>query len=816
MNQPDWEKVEKLFEEAIELDKDKRISFLKNKCGNNKKLFDEVVSLLEADENVNPVLDKKASDIINIEEKINFIGQQIGVYKIIKEIATGGMGSVFLAERCDGIFEQKVALKIIKPGLSTIPIIRRFQHERQILANLQHPNIARLFDGGVTEDRRPFFTMEYVDGIPIDEYCDKNKLTINERLNLFIKVCEAVQYAHNNLVIHRDLKPSNILIKNDGTLKLLDFGISKVLSAESNNQDLPTITQAEINLMTPEYSSPEQIKNTQISVSTDVYSLGLILYKLLSGKPAHEFKTRSFHEYEKVVCEQKIPTPSTVLVKSNEQIEESVLFDISQNRKISLSKLKKVLNGDLDNICMMALRKEPERRYASAEMLAYDIERYLNSLPILARKESFIYTSKKFIVRHKAAVITAAVLFFIVNGLILFYTIQLKNERDRATFEAKKSEQVASFLQELFLVSDPDESKGETITARELLDRGAKNLKSSLETEPEIKAKLQNTIGKVYTNLGMYNSAEDIFQSIKENSNLEKLDKETYISTLINLGSIYRLRGKFKLAEDILMNAKSRCEKYLKKNNPLFGDCFLNLGGYYYEMGVFDKSYNFYKKAEQVYKFNFGEENSQFVDAIYSLAILEFDEGNSKKSDSLYRKALEINLKINGEINATTATIQNGLASVLRHTGEFEESKTLYQKVLKTRIKLFGNNHPDVAHTLNHLSRLYYNQEEYEKAEPLARRALEIRENLYNENHPEVMASRSSLAGTLIGLKKYYEAEKLYRLAHKAAVETLGENHPYTPAILGNIGIALMEQKKYSEAEKYISQSIEIIEKFQI
>ncbi|MCB0753031.1 MAG: protein kinase, partial [Ignavibacteriae bacterium] len=189
MNLPDWEKVEKLFEEAIELDKKEQLTFLKNKCGNNKKLFDEVLSLLEADENVNPVLDKKASDIINIEEKINFIGQQIGVYKIIKEIATGGMGSVFLAERCDGIFEQKVALKIIKPGLSTIPIIRRFQHERQILANLQHPNIARLFDGGVTEDRRPFFTMEYVDGIPIDEYCDKNKLTINQRLNLFIKVC---------------------------------------------------------------------------------------------------------------------------------------------------------------------------------------------------------------------------------------------------------------------------------------------------------------------------------------------------------------------------------------------------------------------------------------------------------------------------------------------------------------------------------------------------------------------------------------------------------------------------------------------------
>lgn len=255
-------------------------------------------------------------------------------------------------------FEQKVALKIVKPGLSTIPIIRRFQHERQILANLQHPNIARLFDGGITEDKRPFFTMEYVDGIPIDEYCDKNKLTINERLKLFIKVCEAVQYAHNNLVIHRDLKPSNILIKSDGTIKLLDFGISKVLSAESENQDLPTITQAEINLLTPEYSSPEQIKNSNISVSTDVYSLGLILYKLLSGKSAHEFKARTFNEYEKVVCEQTITKPSTVLHKENVGENEFSAVDISRFRKTQPKKLKNILNGDLDNICLMALRKE--------------------------------------------------------------------------------------------------------------------------------------------------------------------------------------------------------------------------------------------------------------------------------------------------------------------------------------------------------------------------------------------------------------------------------------------------------------------------
>jgi serine/threonine protein kinase len=813
MNQADWKKVQKLFNEAIELQKEERLQYLKEQCGQDLSLYNEVISLLSADEDIHPVLNKKASDLINIEEKLNFVGQQIGNYKIVEEIATGGMGTVFLAERCDGFFEQKVALKIVKPGLSTIPIIRRFQHERQILANLQHPNIARLFDGGITEDKRPFFTMEYVDGIPIDEYCDKNKLTINERLKLFIKVCEAVQYAHNNLVIHRDLKPSNILIKSDGTIKLLDFGISKVLSAESENQDLPTITQAEINLLTPEYSSPEQIKNSNISVSTDVYSLGLILYKLLSGKSAHEFKARTFNEYEKVVCEQTITKPSTVLHKENVGENEFSAVDISRVRKTQPKKLKNILNGDLDNICLMALRKEPERRYASVEMLAYDIERYLSSLPILARKESMAYTTKKFVIRNKTVVITAIALFFIVNGLILFYTIQLKNERDRATKEARKSEQAASFLTDLFLVSDPNQSKGETITARELLDRGASRLMAGLEEEPEMKSQLLNTIGKVYTNLGLYNSAEEIFLEIKGNKNLEVVDKETYTETLVNLGKTYGFNGKYELAGDLLMKAKNEGEKYLPPFHPLLGDIYNTIGGHYYQTAVFDSSYEFYRKAEQNFLINYGKESQQLATNLYNLGVLEFDKGNLQTSDSLYRKSLEMYLNINGELDAQTATAQNELASVLRHSGKFDEAEKLYLKALETRIKIFGNEHPDVAHTLNHISRLYYNQEQFEKAEPYVRQSLEIREKLYDVTHPEVSASKSSLAGTLMGLKQYEEAEKLYESAYNASMKKFGESHPYTPAILGNLATALMEQKKYKEAEEAMLNALRMLDK---
>ena len=806
-----WETVQKLFSEAIELEDAERIAFLKQKCEGDENLFNEVLTLLLADDEIHPILDKKASELINIEEKLNFVGEQIGSYKLTREIASGGMGTVFLAERSDGVFEQEVALKIIKPGLSTIPIIRRFQHERQILANLQHPNIARLFDGGVTEDRRPYFTMEYVDGVQIDEYCDENKLTIKQRLKLFIDVCNAVQYAHNNLVIHRDLKPSNILIEKDGTIKLLDFGISKVLSAESEQNDLPTVTQAEINLLTPEYSSPEQIKNSKISVSTDVYSLGSILYKLLSGRQAHEFKTRTFSEYEKVVCEKSIPKPSTVL--ENQNSEEESIEEICLNRNIQKGKLKKKLTGDLDNICMMALRKEPERRYASAEMFAYDIERYLTNLPIFARKESVSYTSKKFIQRHKTAVITAAVLFFIVNGLILFYTLQLKAERDKATIEAKKSEQVASFLQDLFLVADPNEAKGETITARELLDRGASRLMVGLEEEPEIKSQLLNTIGKVYTNLGLYNSAEELFLKIKESENLEALDKETYFETLVNLGKTYGYNGKYDLAGEILLKAKNVGEKYLPINHIQRGELYSSIGSHFYQIADFDSSYIYYKKAEQIFFINFGNESQQLAGLLYNMGVLEYDQGNLETSDSLYSESLKLYIKFNGELNAQTAKTQNELASVFRHRGKFDEAEKLYKKALDTRIKIFGNNHPDVAQTLNHISRLYYNQELYEKAEPYVRQSLEIRQNLYDDAHPEVSASKSSLAGTLMGLKRFEEAEKLYESAYNASMKKFGESHPYTPAILGNLGSALMEQKKYKQAEEAMLNALKMLEK---
>jgi serine/threonine-protein kinase len=802
-----WKRIEDLFSKAIDLEKDERIDFLKKECGEDIQIFNEVLSLLESDENIHPLLAKKASDLINVEQKINFIGQQIGSYRIIEEIASGGMGTVFLAERSDGLFEQKVALKIIKPGLSTIPIIRRFQQERQVLANLQHANIARLFDGGVTEDKRPFFTMEFVDGTPIDQYCDDKKLSIKKRLELFIKVCEAVQYAHNNLVIHRDLKPSNILIQDDGSPKLLDFGISKVLSAEGENLDMPTITQAEINLLTPEYSSPEQFRKQNISVSTDVYSLGLILYKLLVGRSAHEFSASTFSEYEQVVCEKSIAKPSSVLTRSDNEKTAG----ICNNRSVQENKLKKIISGDLDNICMMALRKDPNRRYASVEMLAYDIERYLNDLPILARRESFLYASRKFIARHKKAVAAAVIGFFVFNGLILFYTFQLKMEKDKAEREARKSEQIASFLQNLFLVSDPSESKGESITARELLDRGANSLQRSLEDDPEVKSQLLNTIGNIYTNLGLFNSAEDILRNIKDSESKNFIERETYIESLLALARLYRIEGKYDEAKEILDEAYRTASENLNSDHPLLGENYLSLGGYYYETGNYEDSYSYFHKAENMFRKKYGNMNEKVAGAMYNRGTLEFDRGNVNRTDSLYRAALNILINIKGELDTEVAEFQNGLGWILRHKGEYEESKEYYERALNTRIKLLGKDHPDVAHTLNHMARLYYNQGLFDKAEPIARDALQIRLNVFKEDHPEVTASRGSLASILFQKGNFVESEAIYRKAYLLSLNKMGENHPYTAAMKGNVGRVLMELGEYKEAEKYLLRSFELV-----
>jgi serine/threonine protein kinase len=396
-----WQQIEAVFEQTLELPAEKRSGFLKHRCGGDQQLRREVESLLDSHARAGNFIDNRTHFYQEFDEADVPLPQLIGPYRIVRELGRGGMGAVYLAERADEQYQKQVAIKLIKRGMDTDSVLRHFRNERQILAGFDHPNIARLFDGGTTEDGLPYFVMEYIEGLPIDEYCNKHTLALPEYLRLFREVCAAVTYAHRHLVIHRDIKRTNILVTADGVPKLLDFGIAKILQA--GDGALPFVTMTGMRLMTPETASPEQVRGEPVTTASDVYSLGVVLYELLTGRFPYRFSSQTPREIERAITEQAPEKPSTAVFKNQ------------QSKIIN----PKFIRGDLDNIVLMALRKEPARRYQSVEQLSEDIRRHLETRPVLARADTVSYRAGKFIRRNKIALAAGSlILLSLVAGLI--------------------------------------------------------------------------------------------------------------------------------------------------------------------------------------------------------------------------------------------------------------------------------------------------------------------------------------------------------------------------------------------------------------
>ncbi|MDQ7053776.1 MAG: serine/threonine-protein kinase, partial [candidate division KSB1 bacterium] len=431
-------------------------------------------------------------------------------------------------------------------------IVQRFRRERQILAQLQHDNIARVLDGGLTGDGQPYFTMEYVEGEPIDAYCDRHRLTIEARLRLFLQVCDAVHAAHRNLVVHRDLKPGNILVTPDGTAKLLDFGIARVLSHDGA---VPaTVQTGGLQVMTPEYASPEQVRGEPVTTASDVYGLGVVLYELLAGRRPYDFPERTPAQVEKVVTGTEPKKPSAAVHHPPKAATSGgdTLAAVSHARRSQPRRLQRLLAGDLDNICLMALRKEPERRYGSAAQLRDDIHRYLNSLPVAARPATLRYRVGKFMRRHTAAVAAATAGLILLAGLTGYYTTRLAAERDRAQAEAQKAQQVAGFLAGLFKTSDPSEARGRRITARELLDRGAARIERELATQPEVQANMMEVVGTVYQSLAQLDEAAELLEkSLSVREHFAGEVGPEIARTLWVLGKVRSQQGNYEAADSL-------------------------------------------------------------------------------------------------------------------------------------------------------------------------------------------------------------------------------------------------------------------------
>ncbi len=567
MQAENWKKVKQVLNDVLELETSARKTYLSKFDG---EIVSEVESLLAFETESEDALHLSAvefsRDFFDEDAENPLIGQQLGNYKIIRELGFGGMGAVYLGTRADGKFEQRAALKILKREMNTSAFRRRFQQEREILASLEHPNIARLLDAGTTDDKIPFLAMEYVEGLPIDDYCNKHRLDLNARLDLFRKVCAAVSFAHRNLIVHRDLKPSNILVNDEGTPKLLDFGISKILSAELEQINSATVTK--LGVMTPSYASPEQLQSKSVTTATDIYSLGVILYELLSGHRPFETKEANLREIYQAVLENEPPPPSALIADCGLRIADSESETIALPKYTKKQKIQtnpqfqipnpKSLIGDLDNIVLKALRKEPERRYSSAENLAEDIHRHQRGLPVTARPNTLSYRAEKYFKRNKAGVIGG---FFIVLAIIaglvttLWQARVAQAERAKAEKRFKDVRQLANSY--IFDVYPEIENLEGSLKAREKILTNALQYLDSLSNEAAGDLELQSELATAYEKIGDVQGAMTNSSLGNIQAGLDSYTKARKLREAVFAANPSNLEAKEKLANNYYTTART-------------------------------------------------------------------------------------------------------------------------------------------------------------------------------------------------------------------------------------------------------------------
>jgi eukaryotic-like serine/threonine-protein kinase len=858
----DWKQIKEIFSNALRLEGEDRKRYLEKACEDNKKLLNEVDSLLRAHDNQGP-LDKSLDNIKRTALSGNNLkdikGNIIGTYRITDVLGHGGMGNVFLAERADGQYDQKVALKVLRIGFTSENQVRRFIAERQILASLNHPNIATLLDGGLTEDGQPWFALEYVKGSPIDKYCNNHQLNLKQRLDLLLKVCDAVQTAHQKLIIHRDLKPSNILITDDGRVKLLDFGIAKVLNRDDLFSESAPLTRTGLLPLTPAYSSPEQIRGNPISTASDIYQLGIILYELLTGIRPYEVSGRTPSEIEQIICETLPERPSTAVTKltDSESKNGNLLSRFPHSWQNNPDQLRKRLRGDLDTIVMKTLRKEPGRRYESAEQLAADIRHYLAGRPVTAHPDSRSYRAGKFIRRHKTGFTATIIIILMLIGYaasITYHSQQTQVALRQAETETAKAEQVTDFLLSLFEASDPAETLGDTVTARVLLERGVHHAEA-LDEQPEVQAQMFDLTGQVYSRLGNYNQAIDLLNRALSIRNREFGEEDiTTASTKVQLATIMHKSGNYENAEPLLREALSTQRQLLSSDHPEVASTLSTLGGVLMGTGKYEEAESLLRQALQIQRRSFEGINLDVAETLNILGLLLDITGDTDAAESAMREAVEIRKALLSDLDPRVTMSLNNLGMLLRKKGDYTSAEPVYREALELKRSIYGDEHPSIATTLNGLGLLLRDMGKDEEAEPVIRESLAMRRALLDENHPRIAESLNNLGNLLetkgeleeatvyigdareklkhtfgemhpliayptIGLARinmkqgnYEYAEPLIRDAMAIRKNALPGDHPEVIEVMNMLGDCLMRKGNYNDAESLLLQAYEIIE----
>ena len=786
--------MEEVFQAALECEPERRSAYLDTSCNGDRLLREEVESLLASYQSRTFTEAAAFDDGLRLLERCeSLIGRNIGPYHVIREIGEGGMGAVYLAARADDVFEKQVAIKIMPQSLSTESMIQRFRSERQILASLEHPNITRLLDGGTTGDGLQYFVMEYIKGQPIDEYCEQQQLSTTERLRLFRIVCAAVHYAHQNLIIHRDIKPGNVLVTAEGVPRLLDFGIAKLLNPEGSLEtSAATLTVAR--LMTPEYASPEQVRGETVTTASDVYSLGVLLYELLAGRKPYRLTGKSAAEVERAICGEEPERPS-------------VAASTAVGRR---------LRGDLDNIILMAMRKERQRRYGSVEQFSEDIRRHLAGLPVIARPDTVGYRTTKFVARHKAGVAAAALLVLTLAAGVVATAWQARVAR----LETAKAQRINTFLQDMLSFSSssyasPNSRKDPDIKVSEVVEQAAKRAETELADQPEVLVDVQRTIGEIYYSQGRYDQAEQILRRSLEKRRRLYGDDSHGTAEALNLLANTLLRKGANPEADALFRKEIDIERKLARRGRLDVRAMAHALGDYGSMldQVENNAAEPYLREAFQYASRLTGKDRAF------LAMIENDLGNlvsrrgGPEADRLFRAAIDEYRKLPAGAYAEMGTTLSNLAADLTAAGKYDEAEAFVREALELRQKVLGNAHPDTSMTWHRLSDVLYNKRDYPAAESASREAIEVYRRAFNRPQDSfnfaLLLNEQGMILNKMGRPR--EAEASAREALEIRTRFLAPGHRLIASSKGVLGESLRLEKRYAEAEPILLESYKIL-----
>ena len=771
LNPEQWRLLAPYIDQALEMDAPDRAAFIAALRAQDPALAAQLARLVEEHSRMAKAGFMEKSAGAPVDTSAALAGQALGAYTLISQIGRGGMGSVWLAERSDGRYERKVAVKFLNIALAGQGNEDRFKREGRILGRLAHPHIAELVDGGVTQAGLPYLILEYVEGDWIDRYCDQFGLDVIARLRLFHDVAGAIAHAHANLIVHRDLKPSNVLVNKDGQVKLLDFGIAKLLEGEGQEGAATALTLQAGRALTPEYAAPEQVTSAPITTATDIYALGVLLYVLLTGQhPAGA--TQSHADLIKAIVETEPRWPSDAVISARDNPQAA--FALAAHRTTTPQKLHRQLRGDLDTILMKALKKNPEERYSSVAAFSDDLARYLKHEPIRARPDTFRYRAAKFVRRNRTAVVLASLIVLAsVAGVAgtLMQARTARQQRDASARERDRANRITEFMASSYKVSDPSEARGNSITAREILDRSSQQIETSLASDPEAQAQMMFVMGEVYYNLGLLSQGRALVARAAELQNklLGPEHPETLKSESL-LAEILLFHGHYAEAE------KLQRETLAARSHVL------------------------------------GSDHPETIRSMSRLAKGLIFQGLSAEAMALQREALAIARRTLGPRHPQTLVLSNSLAQYLSFGGtqeQYREGEKLQREALDIEKTVFGPDHPDTVNASYNLASLLHLQGQSPEAEKVFRETLSIQTRILGPENGDTLNTRNSLAMSLAQQRRYREAEEMYLETRAIQQRVLGPEHHNTAVSTYNLACLAALQGHRERALELITHAVE-------